>query len=1006
MADASAAGIASAPRTRVFVSYSRKDSEFVDRLVQALEARGYDAIIDRDDISAGEAWKERLEQLILQADAVAFVVSPDAVASPICAWETSRTIELGKRLLPICCRRIEDAQAPPQLARLNYIFADSEELFDDSVARLCAACDVDIDWVREHTRFVDSAERWETTGRREATLLRGDELVAAEAWLARRQPLAPAVPETLSSYLRDSRAAEAAVLERERRILRRTQRLQLGVGALVALAAVIVLVAGFGVTRLISGLGARTSNTAAALALRASDAGLFDRSARYALAGLTDAGVPLIGYNADEAEGQLRRAVVQNRLAMLLDNGEHQLHQIVYTPSGDRVLAVASGGEVLQWNARTGIALRQLLDQESTINEIAVSPNGRILATAGSDALRLWDARSGASLGPPLTGHTQELVSLAFSPDGARLVTAAWDGTARLWSVSDRAAPSQVLRGHTGRVHVVVYSPDGAHIATASADGTARIWDGHTGAPLFVLRGHSAELSSIAYSPDGARLVTGDESGGVRLWDAHAGVQVAQALTGHDMRVFEIAFSPDSERFATAGGAVHLWNARDGAAIGESLYQEDDASGVRFSPDGKFIATSGNEVHLFDARTGEPVGEPMRGHGDGISSIAFSPDSVHVASAAWRGPPRVWAVQAAVRPERILQGHEGAVNGVAFSPDGATLATASLDGSIRIWSRRDGQEIARLQYGAPVIDVAFSPDGARLAASAGDGTARLWDVQSRTPIGRPLRGHEGIVSSIAFSPDGQRVATASDDETVRLWDARSGAPDGGPLRGHEAAVGSVAFSPDGVRVASGASDGIVRVWDGRTGAPIGAELRAHGTRISAVAFSPDGALFATASWDETVRLWDARTLAPRGAAADRHRGSINDLVFSTDGRRFATASLDRTARIWDARSAAPLGDPLSAHEGYVVAVAFSPDGVQLATASWDSRVALWRLQPAFTESRAALRRRACDMLLSARLSRLTPDELREAPVFDPVLDADACRPASVWRRLSAALGVR
>src|SRR5262245_10848178 len=141
-------------KTRIFISYSRKDTAFADQLAMALDARGYEVLLDREDISGGEAWRERLDALVLQADAVAFVLSPDSVASPICDWETKRTVELGKRLLPLCWRRIEDGNVPDQLARLNYIFVDTEEKFEDGVTRLAEACDVDIAWVREHTRLV------------------------------------------------------------------------------------------------------------------------------------------------------------------------------------------------------------------------------------------------------------------------------------------------------------------------------------------------------------------------------------------------------------------------------------------------------------------------------------------------------------------------------------------------------------------------------------------------------------------------------------------------------------------------------------------------------------------------------------------------------------------------------------------------------------------------------------------------------------------------------------
>ena len=121
---------ATAPTARIFISYSRKDLAFADRVEAALTARGFEALIDRAEIYAFEDWWKRIEALILRADAVVFVLSPDAVASEIALKEVAHAASLNKRFAPIVCRRVADHEIPEALRRLNFIFFDDPAIFE------------------------------------------------------------------------------------------------------------------------------------------------------------------------------------------------------------------------------------------------------------------------------------------------------------------------------------------------------------------------------------------------------------------------------------------------------------------------------------------------------------------------------------------------------------------------------------------------------------------------------------------------------------------------------------------------------------------------------------------------------------------------------------------------------------------------------------------------------------------------------------------------------------
>jgi formylglycine-generating enzyme required for sulfatase activity len=206
-------------RLKVFISYSRKDDDFAQELLAGLQLAGFEPYLDKHDIAAGEDWEMRLSRLIETADAVVFVVSPDAVASQRCAWEIQRAESLNKRLLPIVWRSVEEAKVPPGLKRLNYIFFDRPHFFGPSMLALAAALKIDNTWIREHTRIDEAALRWQARGRAEALLWRGEELAATKIWLTAQPKFAPEPTLLMHEFIKAGEDAEAAHMNSERQLL-------------------------------------------------------------------------------------------------------------------------------------------------------------------------------------------------------------------------------------------------------------------------------------------------------------------------------------------------------------------------------------------------------------------------------------------------------------------------------------------------------------------------------------------------------------------------------------------------------------------------------------------------------------------------------------------------------------------------------------------------------------------------------------------------------------------
>jgi WD40 repeat protein len=625
------------------------------------------------------------------------------------------------------------------------------------------------------------------------------------------------------------------------------------------------------------------------------------------------------------------------------------------------------------------VALRgHLLD----VTGVAVSPDGtRIVSASKDQTVKIWDAATGKEALTFQVKTPYGLPNLVFSPDGRRIAGSYFEGPIKVW---DAATGKEItsINWQTGAILSVAFSPDGKRIVSFGGDfndqqqmtqsfpGEVKVWDATTGQESLTLKGIIGTLSisgskfiaDVAISADGKRIVSYGGDHMVRLWDIATGHQKdlpLEGLAGKDVfpgGVTSVAISKDG-RWIVGGTerTVHVWDSGTGK-LSLSLKATASVISVAISSNGKRIVSGSLDgtIMMWDAATGEAV-LTLKEVTKAISMLAISGDGQRFVSAA-DNTIRVW--DAAVGPEAVtLKGPTANVFQMAISPDGKRIASTSLSANFQrpviIWDPASAKQIVALKEHSGIQSFAFSPDGERLLTASSDHSIKVWEVLTGREI-ITLKDHKGPVVSAAFNSDGKRIVSVSGDvdfdrlgnwlfppSEITVWDAHSGQEllsiknhTTNALKIRPIFAFSVAVSPDDKLIFS-AGDGTAKVWDAATGKEMLA-LKGDGqtSYVQSVAISRDGKRIVSGSRDSTVKVWDAATgqeeLTLRG-----HRGEVTSVAISRDGKRIFSAGRDEVVKVWDAATGQE-ALTLRGHTGTVSQLAISNDD-RLFSCSYDPR---------------------------------------------------------------------
>lgn len=448
-------------------------------------------------------------------------------------------------------------------------------------------------------------------------------------------------------------------------------------------------------------------------------------------------------------------------------------------------------------NADTGEELRTFSGQKYLVTSVAFSPDGKRIVSASKDrTIMIWDLETGEAV-LTIKDKCPSVAKAFFSPEGKSILSISNYNTAFMLWDADTGEEIRTFNGHTNDVVAAAFSPNGKQIVSASRDKTLRVWDNPTCENSVIIN----NVKSAAISNNGEFVAYTFKDSTIHVINT-AKLSETQNIKNKATRYNDTEILTDILSISCNGKNIIYQIGNPRAIIHGS------ADGREFN----FEYDENNSLIIWDSEVGEIACISTNDSIGWVRSAVFGPneDKVVITSDDWR--VRVFRISDKEVLENIL--HLCSTPGSAiFSPyeQYITISYLTHDDFYIFDTKTESITKTLSGHSSNVTYTTFNPRGNLIVSASDDKTLRIWDFETGDCI-KVLEGHTSEVNHATFSPDGRLIASASNDNTIRVWDAETGACVH-IIEGHTDAVIWASFTPDGQHIISYSADGTIRKWD-------------------------------------------------------------------------------------------------------------------------------------------------------------------------------------------------